>query len=158
MTRDARPTRRRRADAGLTLLEVLAAVVIVSVALLSLQMAMSGNVQSTVVANHRRVAKTLLRQKIEEIRAGIETGSEGNFVDEGFPTFTWRSDEEQVDVTEKEAVIQLTVSITYPILFDTRARPAEGEQLEGDAPDSETLTMHLLVDPPKEETPGGGGS
>jgi type II secretory pathway pseudopilin PulG len=95
---------------------VLAAVAIVSVALLSLQAVMSQNVDRAADANDRRMGKMLLRQKLEELRSGLETATGGDFSDQGSQMFHWTSQRTERKVVEGQTIEELTVTVSWPTL------------------------------------------
>jgi len=115
------PHRNRKAVAGFTLLEVMIAVSVIAIALVTLVGAQSQSVTIATGARFDTMASLLAQQKVVEFNL-VEfrslTGSEGDFGDE-FPGFIWKA--EVRELTEGETgirassgmlkVIDLTVSM-----------------------------------------------
>lgn len=146
-----RQRRGREREGGLTLLEVLAAVAIVSVALLSLQAVMSENVDRASEANDRRLGKMLLRQKLEELRSGMETATGGDFSDQGSPLFRWTAQRTERKVVETQTIEELTVTVSWPTEVVGGDDDAFGVS---DGPRAK-LELRLLVEPESEELGSG---
>jgi len=112
---------RRRGERGFTLVEVLVAVLIVATTISVLQTISGATLKTAVETNRIRIAKMLLRQKAEEIAAGVETSSGGGF--DGFPGYEWESSDVETPVTtddgsgnQPEAVRTITVTVRMPSL------------------------------------------
>ncbi|MCA8924206.1 MAG: prepilin-type N-terminal cleavage/methylation domain-containing protein [Planctomycetes bacterium] len=104
---------------GFSLLEVVFAVAIVVTALLGLQAAVTGGIDSASSSINRRAARELCRGKLEEILAGVEElEGEGEF--ENYPNFRWEAtlEEQQLGMpeTQTETIKLVTVKVTFPVL------------------------------------------
>lgn len=107
--------RRREGERGLTLLEVLIATAILAGAIMVLQLKANQALKSSVETNRKRAAKMLLLKKAEEVIAGVEEGSGGDF--EGYPGFSWEVSEALVPLEEvEESVRSVTIAVFYPSL------------------------------------------
>jgi prepilin-type N-terminal cleavage/methylation domain-containing protein len=95
-----------------TLLEVMAALAITSIALTVLLVERNVSVRRTARTNDRRVALQLAEEKIHEIVLGLETGGSGTFDDR--PGFRWTSEEgaESAEVEGAGTVFLRTISVT----------------------------------------------
>lgn len=154
-----RLTLRARRERGLSLAEVLVALAIVAIAVLSINRVAEQAQIAAAEANFLRAAKRLLLQKAWEIVAGVEEGQSGSF--ESFPSaYTWSVDEEQVqleDVGEEEFVRSLRVRVTYP------TAGGSGGFGNGSAGNELTITVFLdpvdaeLKPPPQGGQGGAGG-
>lgn len=118
---------------GFSLLEVVFAVAIVVTALLGLQAAVTGGIDSASSSINRRAARELCRGKLEEILAGVETpDNSGEF--ETYPGFTWESTFEELALgmpeTQTEVVKVVTVKVSFPVL--------QNMQTTGDEPAEDT--------------------
>ncbi|GIW71537.1 MAG: hypothetical protein KatS3mg102_1079 [Planctomycetota bacterium] len=152
----------QRSQGGFSLIEVLVALMIVATAIASMQAIASSALQAGVEANQLRIAKRLLRQKAEEVYAGLETGHAGTF--EGYPeTFHWSVSEQLVPVTGDpggqgpvESVRLVTVELRYPVLRAAdsvdpdllAARFGDLDPAVLDRPGQMRVTM--LLDPPEQ--------
>jgi prepilin-type N-terminal cleavage/methylation domain-containing protein len=91
---------------GFTLLEVLCAIAIFSVAITSLLVARNRSIESAIEAQSIRTARFFLITKLEEIRAGLREikGSDSGYF-EDFPGYTWEAslEEEEVGPPEEPA-------------------------------------------------------
>jgi len=88
---------------GFTLLEVLCAIAIFSVAITTLLVARNRSIESAIEAQSIRTARFFLITKLEEIRAGlreIKGGDNGYFED--FPGYTWEASVEEEEVGPPE--------------------------------------------------------
>jgi prepilin-type N-terminal cleavage/methylation domain-containing protein len=122
--RRAEAARRRSGERGFTLVEILVALLIVATTIATLQVVSSATLRGAVETNRIRIAKMLLRQKAEEIAAGVEQGAGGSF--EGFPGYEWEASEQETPVTPEsagtqggqpvmpESVRTVTVLVRYP--------------------------------------------
>lgn len=103
-------------DGGFTLLEVMASVVIIGVAMTVLMTDRNDSIRRVNVTDSMRTATMLAQQKINEIILGMEAGTGGDF--EGYNGFSWTLEEEQADVLEAEnqngGLEMITVVVTYP--------------------------------------------
>lgn len=94
----------RKQQRGITLLEVMLAIVIIAV-FVSLLIASRGDIISTVGnANSLRIARMLASQKMEEILLAEVTGEEeaagGTF--EKYPGFTWQQTIQSISLITKQ--------------------------------------------------------
>jgi prepilin-type N-terminal cleavage/methylation domain-containing protein len=144
--------RRAAGERGFTLLEVLLALLITATAIAMLQAISNGSLKDAAETGKVRVAKMLLRSKLEEILAGIETGTGGEF--EGYPGYSWEAREEELQAGEQESVRAIEVTIRYPTLRGA------GNAVEGDLDGPGTIRAAVYVDPPgaKLEPPKGAGT
>lgn len=149
--------RRGRRQQGFTLVEVLVALMIVATTIGALQLVAGRALKSAAETNKVRVAKMLLLAKAEEVVAGIEEGTGGEF--EGYPGFSWDVYDQLVPLEDvEEQVRSVTVSVRYPTLV---SRPEDDfEDLDGVQRDAAgQLRVTVLVDPPDAELkppPGAG--
>lgn len=111
-----RAARRRRARGGFSLLELLAALVILSVALVSLGAAVSQGIGAAGESINQRAAREACRAKLEGLVAGLEQSDSGSV--ENHEAFTWSATREEKlagasdQLTEKYIV--LTVTVKFP--------------------------------------------
>ncbi len=165
-----RPSRR---EGGFSLLEVLLALLIVGTTLAALQYQSTESMDAAIEASKLRVAKMLLRQKAEEVAAGIEPGTVGTF--DGYQGYEWEVTETEVPVTaatdaaaatgtgagtaaaaaaQPESVRSVTVAVK---IVDQAARDdmsrdyGEGEDRMG------VVRVTILLDPTNAELQPPGG-
>jgi prepilin-type N-terminal cleavage/methylation domain-containing protein len=138
-----RTTRRRR---GFTLLEVMAAVFIISGALLFLQAAVSGALLSSANSVNRRAARELCRQKIELV-AGVETATgesatNGEAGEDETYGFKWSIAREErligASDQQTEKYIQVTVKVEYPVETNDESK-------------TESYSISTAIPPPKQK-------
>jgi len=86
-TRATKSCRKRRIEAGFTLLEVLAALLIGAVALTYLISSETESIRRSSSTRDLREATTLAKGKLMEIVAGAESADSGDF--EGRPGWSW---------------------------------------------------------------------
>ncbi len=105
-----------RLDSGFTLLEVMASVVIIGVAMAVIMTDKNETVQRVGITNNMRKATMLAQQKISEITLGLETAVSGTF--ESHEAYSWKVVEETGDVLEGESPAgsteMIAVTVTYP--------------------------------------------
>ncbi|HEX2659179.1 MAG TPA: prepilin-type N-terminal cleavage/methylation domain-containing protein [Polyangia bacterium] len=97
---------KRPRDAGFTLLEVMAALAILALTLVTLLSVITNNVRATARAQALTTATFLARGKIVSLEDGlIEKGFQdldendaGTFVDDGFPDFGWSTAIEKIQL------------------------------------------------------------
>jgi prepilin-type N-terminal cleavage/methylation domain-containing protein len=103
-------------DEGFTLLEVMASVVIIGVAMAVIMTNRNETVRRVGITDNMRKATMFAQQKVSEILLGLETGSGGTF--EGREAYSWKLVEQTSDVlgeTGQAGSAQIiTVSVTYP--------------------------------------------
>ena len=124
---------------GMTLIEVLIAMIILSVGVSSLMVAMTRCLAVVRTARNRDVARNLLRQVDVEnpidrktIEENLETG---NFEDN--PAFTWQREIQMVDEEERPGLFFVTTRIQW----SERGRDAFEEVVGYKyAPDAESVT------------------
>lgn len=149
-----RARRLRRARGGFTLMEVVFAVAIVSVALLGLQAAVSASIKSAGDSINRRAAREECRTKLEEVLAGRQSPGGGGPIEDR-PEFEWssRSEERLVGMPEgaTEKVLLVTVSVTFPV--DESAVGKGGDEGGGGLAEGGkgTLSLSSLMSLPEEE-------
>lgn len=136
-----------RAGRGFGLLEVAFAVMIVSIALLGLNAAVSGAIDTAGDSINRRAAREQCRAKLEEILAGTLAPEGAGEVD-GYLGFNWTSRTEELmvgvpDQNPTEKVKVVIVELTFP----TSGRGGD-EDAGGESTDKITLAS-VLPEPPQ---------
>jgi len=110
------PGHKKSPDGGFTLLEVMASVVIVGVAMAVIMTDRNETVQRVGITNNMRKATMLAQQKMSEIILGLETGSGGTFEDR--EAYSWRIVEQAGDGLDETGTAgsaqMIAVSVTYP--------------------------------------------
>lgn len=122
-----------RTNRGFTLLEVMAAVVIASIVLISILAVRTKSVQDSITASNERIAATLAQTLMEDALLGIETERP-----EGLPEdFTYAVSSFVELVGEDNEVVMVTIEVDYPglegqntILLTTYRLPFDGEEFE----------------------------
>jgi prepilin-type N-terminal cleavage/methylation domain-containing protein len=103
-------------DGGFTLLEVMASVVIIGVAMAAIMTDRNQTVQRVGITNNMRRATMLAQQKINEITLGLETALSGSF--EGQEAFSWKVVEDAGEPLDEQSqpvpAGMISVSVTYP--------------------------------------------
>ena len=137
---------------GFGLLEVSAALLIITVALLHLQASITGAIDAADTSITERAARELCRAKLEEILAGIETAGNAG-ASERNPQIRWSSTSEEVPVgmpesTTERAVI-VTVTVSYP-----REGAGDQELVNPAGGDGEGISMSAVL--PDFVTEAGG--
>lgn len=130
---------------GFGLLEVAFAVMIVSVALLGLNAAVSGGIDTAGDSINRRAAREQCRAKLEEILAGT-LPPEGGGELEDYTGFSWTSRTEELmigvpDQTQTEKVRIVIVELTFPT--SGRETAGEDDAAAGESGDKITLASVL---------------
>lgn len=87
-----------RKKSGFTLLEVMVALAILSIAVSTLLVIRNEAVDESIKAVQFRQLQNLLEQKMTEVISGVERRSGGDFRKEGFEFFEW-------DVAERQKVL-----------------------------------------------------
>lgn len=87
-----------RKKSGFTLLEVMVALAILSIAVSTLLVIRNEAVDESIKAVQFRQLQNLLEQKMTEVISGVERRSGGDFRKEGFEFFQW-------DVSERQKVL-----------------------------------------------------
>jgi general secretion pathway protein I len=108
--------REKRQEAGFTILEVMASVVIIGVAMTVIMTDRNETVQRVGITNNMRKATMLAQQKVSEITLGLEADSSGSF--EEHEAYSWKVVEETGDVLEGDnpagSAEMIAVTVTYP--------------------------------------------
>lgn len=115
----------QRARRGFGLLEVAFAVMIVSVALLGLNAAVSGAIDSAADSINRRAAREQCRAKLEEILAGV-TPPDGGGELEDYPEFRWTSRTEELQLGVPEYASETVKVVIVELEFPSSAASAGG--------------------------------
>jgi prepilin-type N-terminal cleavage/methylation domain-containing protein len=131
----------RSGSKGFTLIEALAAVVILGAGIAAVMGAFSSVARSEDRSRQSEVMHRLAIEKLEELRATTETfttSESGNFEEKNLPNYTWSMEVENTGVENLEAV---TVKVEME-------RPWSG------APSAEVTSLVFQPPPPAEgETP-----
>ena len=107
---------------GFTLLEVMVALAILSIAVSTLLVIRNEAVDESIKAVQFRQLQNLLEQKMTEVISGVERRSGGDFRKEGFEFFEWDVEERQKVLstkspeTQKEFIVkinEITVSVYH---------------------------------------------
>lgn len=77
-----------RGHQGFTLIEVLVAMVVFSIASLGLASLLTNTMKANMMAHHRSFATTFAQDKIEEIRAGVPGACAGGTASQGAVNFS----------------------------------------------------------------------
>ena len=104
-----------RLEAGFTLLEVLAAVVIIGVALTVVMVDRNESVKRVALTENYRTATMLAQQKLSEVLLGLEGGTAGEF--EEYGNFSWKLLDGSEDFLQGEragSLSAVTLTVTYP--------------------------------------------
>jgi type II secretion system protein I len=135
-------------ERGFTLLEVLVAVAILAATVAVLQIVSAQTVRAASEVGTKLIAKTLVREKMESVAAGIETGSGGSF--EAYPEFSWERTEEVRTIAGEQTAILVTVSVRYPtrkadgaVSFFDSGGAGDGEDPPG------IVRLTTLIEPPE---------
>lgn len=147
---------RARGESGFTLMEVLVALLIVATTVAVLQDVSSATLKDAIETNRVRVAKMLLKTKLEEIEKGIETATSGDFrayYGTSYPGYEWEMAEASQPVGKEEAVRAIMVTVRYPTLLDPNAYREENFYEDPTMADISDLPgmmrATLYVDPPE---------
>lgn len=101
---------------GFTLLEVMASVVIIGVAMTVIMTDRNESVRRVVVTDNMRTATMLAQQKTGEILLGLENSTGGEF--EEYPGFSWSIEEASSDMMQEDSQPGtgegITLEVTYP--------------------------------------------
>ncbi|MHC5036544.1 MAG: type IV pilus modification PilV family protein [Planctomycetota bacterium] len=103
---------------GFTLLEVMATLAIMAVALTVLLVERNVAVYRTARTNDRRIALQLAEEKIQEILLGLEGERSGTF--EAYPTFRWTAEEDVVGVESDGQGAGMLRHIEVTVFFPLR--------------------------------------
>lgn len=108
---------RKRRARGFTLLEVMAALAVMAVAITVLLVERNTAIERTGRTQNRRAALQLAEEKMQEILLGLETAGAGEF--DGRPGFQW-SVSEEMDVVEAEGgssrlLKRFVVEVRFPL-------------------------------------------
>ena len=107
---------RTHPKSGFTLIEVMAAVLIIAIVLIALLIEKGRSFKNTLVTHNHRIALMLATSKMEELKSGIETQSTGEF--EEHSGFSWKLEQESFIVEVEEGVqlemVKQTLEIEYP--------------------------------------------
>jgi prepilin-type N-terminal cleavage/methylation domain-containing protein len=99
---------------GLTLIEVIVSVAIVTVGLLLLQVSITDNLERADRSVKQRAATTLARQKLEDyLSQGSGGGTEGTFEEEGFPNYRWQIVQEEVTIGETGSMQRIKITVNF---------------------------------------------
>jgi prepilin-type N-terminal cleavage/methylation domain-containing protein len=108
---------------GFTLLEIMASVVIIGVAMTVLMTDRNESVKRVVVTNNMRTATMLAQQKVNEILLGLEAGVAGEFED--YPGFSWQMTEGVTELLPEDGQTGTSESISLAVTYPTGPGQAE---------------------------------
>jgi len=111
------------AESGFTLLEVMAAIVILGVSLTAIMTDRNESIRRVAVTDSMRTATMLAQQKMNEIVLGLEVASSGDF--DGFANFSWRIEETGNDFKIGEEPIDGENWISLIVIYPVRETKAE---------------------------------
>jgi prepilin-type N-terminal cleavage/methylation domain-containing protein len=111
--------RTSRSNAGLTLVEVLAALVILSTSLMAVLLIRNKSVHKAVDAQGLMKAVQLAERKLNEfsLHGYPESGKQAPFLEH--PGFAWATHTEQVTIPGKASIYRVDLVVTYPSLGET---------------------------------------
>jgi prepilin-type N-terminal cleavage/methylation domain-containing protein len=105
-----------KSSGGFTLLEVMASVVIIGVAMTVIMADRNESVRRVIVTDNMRTATILAQQKINEIALGLETGTSGDF--EEHSGFSWSTEVVAADLLSEDSQPgsgeKFILTVTYP--------------------------------------------
>lgn len=135
---DRDPPAAARRAAGFTLIEVMAAVVIVSLVLVTVLVVRTRNVNDAVESSRARQAAILA----ETIMGDALIGMEPQFEEGELPTdFRYDIQSQLETIGQDRDVVMITVTVIYParddeetIVLTSYRNPFEGEEFEEDLP------------------------
>lgn len=113
-------------------MEVVFAVAIVATALIALQAAVAGSIQSAGSSVNRRAAREECRAKLEEILAGVTSPDGGGDFEER-PGFTWSARTEDVTVGMPESATEVVQVVIVEVQFPVFSGAGGGGGKGGDA-------------------------
>ena len=113
----------RAEEGGFTLLEVMASVVIIGVAMTVIMTDRNDSVRRVAVTDCMRTATMLAQRKAAEITLGMEANTSGEF--EEYEGFSWRLEDSTTEIMQGEqpsgSLTRTSLVVTYP------AGPARAE-------------------------------
>jgi prepilin-type N-terminal cleavage/methylation domain-containing protein len=116
--RAPRPGTRRR---GMTLLEVLVAMVVLGVAVVGIAQGFTVGLRAAAIARATSTAMELARAKLAEVDAGlipVTQDADGDFSDYGEPDFRFSLDSRTTDYT---GLYELALTVEWPDRGETRS-------------------------------------
>lgn len=134
---------------GFSLLEIVFAVTIAATALIGLQAAQTGALNSAANSINQRAARELARAKLEEILVGAAS-PDGSGTFENYPNFNWtsRTEDLQVGLTDQGMVQTVKVVIfelTYPQWSRENQPPGSETPTTDGEPDRETIRLSSIL-------------
>ena len=103
-------------EAGFTLLEVMASVVIIGVAMTVIMTDRNDSVRRVAITDCMRTATMLAQQKVAEIILGMEANTSGEFED--YEGFSWRLEDSTTEIMQGEeqsgTLNKTSLVVTYP--------------------------------------------
>jgi general secretion pathway protein I len=108
-----------RSQKGFTLLEVMVAVAILAMVLVTLMGVKNRSMEDVMLADHITTATLLAKRKMNEalVTAGTRTivqkEDEGEFPEEEFKGFTWKQSVSQVQPIENVKITEVRVAVVW---------------------------------------------
>ncbi len=112
MTRVQGPGCRVRGRAGFTLLEVMAAVAIMALVLVTLLGLRNRGIEDVMLADHMTTATLLARRLMHETLAGTKTVGEesGQYTEDEFKDFSWKK---TISTTQVPQILEVRAAVLW---------------------------------------------
>jgi len=124
-----KPKKSNNKQSGLTLVEIMVAVTIISLAVAVILVNINRDFDSAIDSHNLRIVKMLATKKMEDVllfyNSEDQSGgmdASGDFSEEGYPQFSWSVEEEELNLTTEEEiqdgeedriVYKVTLTVTY---------------------------------------------
>jgi prepilin-type N-terminal cleavage/methylation domain-containing protein len=131
----------RRKNIGFTLIELVVAVAILSVAFMSLLFLRTSAVDRAASYNRDRMIQRLARQKLDEVAHGIVEDLEGDFEEDNRPEWTYEVRVQNLSQDGAD-LLECTITVFYSESHDLE--PSEYTLSKWFFPDEESALLDLV--------------
>lgn len=120
-----------RMKSGFTLIEILAALSILAIAVSSLVIVRNNSIDVASEAIQVRICKMLAEQKMGELMAKIEKRRAGKFADKKYSAYTWKTKSKKITETATGEDGQVTQVELKRIVLTVTSTSGRSQVLEG---------------------------
>ena len=105
---------KQRSEGGFTLLEIIVALTLTAAYLLPLMLVVSQSKRRAVEFNNERQVRDFAQRKLFDVIHYYEDRSEGNFAEEGRPTWRWEVSPPEMIGSSEQPLLEYRIVVTVP--------------------------------------------